>query len=116
MAQMIFIRCSFLFPSPCHCKDLKISGNQWFLTWTQYIEPNETNDWFSGVPFFDVAKKSNDDDKAKVNMHLEKKNALGEKRMEWSLIRTLTHCQNASFYWILLLKKGKEKWTKSAIC
>lgn len=43
-----------------------------FLTWTQYTEPNKTDDWFSSMPLFDVANKNNDNGKTKINMHLKK--------------------------------------------
>ena len=60
----------------------------------------DTTDWthwdkscVSGMPLFEVANKNNDNGETKVNMYL-KKYILEEKLEEWSLIKTLTHCQN----------------------
>lgn len=41
------------------------------LNMDTYIEPTGTNDWFSGMLFFEVASKNDDHDKAKLNMHLK---------------------------------------------
>jgi len=110
---------NILSPSPLvnpilgRCKDFRESER--FLTWTQHTEPIKTDDGFSSMPLFEVANKNNENGRTKINMHFKKKKKtiLGEKIVDWSLIKTLTQCHNTC----LCPDQGKgKKCIKSAVC